>query len=528
MILRTSLAAAGTALLLLWGAGSPALAFKHHESPVQFIEYTPQVVQNHKGQGKPFFLLFSAQWCHWCKVFEEKTLSKPRVHDFLNEHFLNVFIDADIHSGAYLKYKAKGVPYTVFLNPDGTLYFKYSGALYEEDFLEVIEGVQENVAANQTLYEAESELREYQPPETLNREALAALPQEFHAGLLDNVDRKHFGVGKGEKLILPGTFLYLLESSSGAERAEHDRWIRGTLQKAIAHIYDPVEGGFYRYAETRDWQVPHYEKMADLNAGAVLLLHRLHREQPSPELQAAAEQTLRYLTSTLYDPQIGAFLSFQEADTFYYFYSAERRKQNKSPPVIQKVFTDRLGHTLRHLLDTLDHSTRFGLQEKIKRSLEFLSRRELDGGVARFYSLESRTWQGTGTLGDHAALAFVFAKAAKRFKHPRFARAADRVLDSALTKFYDADAKIFLDPDLEIDTNIEHLLEMNSWLVLALQHRIPDHPAIASVLTYFSGMDELLEDRIWGTRDWQFAEHYVPFLIASERFLNGASASPSK
>ena len=93
---------------------TPVYAFKHHKSPVHFLEYTPQIVQQNKGRSKPYFLLFSAQWCHWCKVFEEKTLSKQRVHSFLNEHFVNVFIDADIHSGAYLKYKAKGVPYTVF------------------------------------------------------------------------------------------------------------------------------------------------------------------------------------------------------------------------------------------------------------------------------------------------------------------------------------------------------------------------------------------------------------------------------
>ena len=519
----------GFCLILLAFCSTLVYAFKHHQSPVQFQEYTAQIVQQHKGQGKPFFLLFSAQWCHWCKVFEEKTLSRQRVHSYLNEHFLNVFIDADIHSGAYLKYKAKGVPYTVFLNPDGSLYFKYSGALYEEDFLEVIEGVQENVAASRTLYEEESELQDYQPPSVLKQERLASLPEEFHAGMLDNVDRKEFGLGKGEKAILPATFLYLLRSSSGEEHTEHQRWIRETLRKAIAHIHDPVEGGFFRFAEKRDWQIPHYEKMADLNAGALLLLYTLNQEEPSLELQTAAEQTLHHLTTTLYDPEIGAFLSFQEADPFYYFFNANRRKKNPPPPVIQKGFTDRLAITLRYLIDTLDHSTRFGLQKKITRSLDFLSKMILDQGrIARYYSLESRQWQGTGTLGDHATLAILFSKAAARFKQARYSQAADRVLDSAKVKFYNAETKIFLDPDLEADTNIEYLMEMNSWLVLALMRRDPDNPAIPTILTYFSGMVELLEDRVWGTRDWQFAEHYVPFLFAADQFLNRESAVPSE
>ena len=508
---------------------TPVYAFKHHKSPVHFQEYTSQIVQQNKGRSKPYFLLFSAQWCHWCKVFEEKTLSKQRVHSFLNEHFVNVFIDADIHSGAYLKYKAKGVPYTVFLNPDGSLYFRYSGALYEEDFLEVIARVQENVAASRTIYEEESHLREYQPPSALNREALESLPEEFHAGMLDNVDRKDYGLGKGEKSILPATFLYLLRTSSGAEKSEHQRWIRETLRKAIAHIYDPVEGGFFRFAEKRDWQIPHYEKMADLNAGAVLLLYTLNQEEPSPELQTAAEQTLRYLTTTLYDPEIGSFLSFQEADTFYYFLNANRRKQNKRPLVIRKVFTDRLAHTLRNLIDTLDHSTRFALQEKITHSLDFLAAMVLEQDrIARYYSLASGKWQGSGTLGDHATLAMLFSKAASRFQEKRYARVAEKILHSANANFYDSEQKIFLDPDLEAAGNIEHLMEMNSWLVLALMSRDPDNPIISTILTYFSGMAELLEDRVWEAQDWQFAEHYVPFLFAADQFLNGGPAAPSE
>ena len=40
-----------------------------------------------------------------------------------------------------------------------------------------------------------------------------------------------------------------------------------------------------------------------------------------------------------------------------------------------------------------------------------------------------------------------------------------------------------------------------------------------SAYSYFFGMDELLEDRVWDARDWQFTERYVPFLTAADRFL---------
>jgi hypothetical protein len=39
------------------------------------------------------------------------------------------------------------------------------------------------------------------------------------------------------------------------------------------------------------------------------------------------------------------------------------------------------------------------------------------------------------------------------------------------------------------------------------------------MITYFSAMDELLEDQIWDAENWQFAERYVPYLKAVDKFL---------
>ena len=46
-----------------------------------------------------------------------------------------------------------------------------------------------------------------------------------------------------------------------------------TLDNMWAGLYDRKEQGFFRYAVSRDWQVPHYEKMLITNAnlGSVYL-----------------------------------------------------------------------------------------------------------------------------------------------------------------------------------------------------------------------------------------------------------------
>jgi uncharacterized protein YyaL (SSP411 family) len=353
----------------------------------------------------------------------------------------------------------------------------------------------------------------------------------FRQGVLDNFDMKEFGVGKGEKSILPRTFLYLLSSTSGKSREEAIRWTEKTLKKAIDHIYDPVEGGFFRYAEKRDWQIPHYEKLADLNAGAVLLLYKIDSEIPSPDFRKAADKTVRYLTSTLFEPHIGSFLSFQEADTSYYFLTGDRRKQVKRPQVIEKIFTDRLANTLSYLIDALDYTSRYSLEEKIIQSLDFLAKTILDRGeIYHYYSLPKKQWLGASSLPDYAFLAQLFLKAASRFQSDRYQEVASKILQVSMARFYDKEKRIFIDPSMDDVDDVEYLMEMNGLFaqtLMGLEKRLDsDYPVITkSLITYFSGMDELLEDRVWDSKDWQFTEHYVPYLRAVDRYLGDRRAA---
>jgi hypothetical protein len=127
--------------LYLSSLTTPSVAYEHQDSLVNFVEYTEDVISRSRQENKPYFLLFSAEWCHWCHEFAEKTLARQDVADYLNQHFVNVFIDTDIHNAAYVKYRATGLPYTVYLNPDGSLYYRYSGTLYGDNFLEVLREV---------------------------------------------------------------------------------------------------------------------------------------------------------------------------------------------------------------------------------------------------------------------------------------------------------------------------------------------------------------------------------------------------
>ncbi|MDJ0958650.1 MAG: DUF255 domain-containing protein [Arenicellales bacterium] len=495
------------------------IAYEHEDSLVEFVEYREGVVTDAKQKNKPYFLLFSAQWCHWCHEFAEKTLVRKDVADYLNDNFVNVFIDVDIHNAAYVKYRATGLPYTVFLNPDGSVYYKYTGTLYGDDFLDVIRQVAGDVGVGKSAFGEQYAQISYTPPRVLAESELNELPDLFRSGLIENFDAEEYGVGTGQKALLPRTFLYLLDSTRDQGVVEV---IAQTLERAIDTIYDPVEGGFFRYAETRDWQIPHYEKFADLNAGAILLLHKTNRIRPSPTLQQAAAKTLDYLTTTLFDTDSGAFLSFQIADTYYYFLNEESRKTARQPKVMDKIFGDRLAATLGYLIQVMEYTNDPDLNDKVAQSLDFLGEMIMSGrDVRRYYVVPNKQWLGQGGLSDHAYSAHLFVTAASHFDNPQYKSVAIKVVRDAINKYYSREQQLFIDPTVNTTTSAEYLMEMNGLLVLAMMELSPtlapnEKELIEPVVKYFSQIGEVLEERFWESVEWEFAETYIPYLRAAE------------
>ena len=510
---------------LVLAIAMPAFAYEHHHSRVDFQDWAGDVVERNLEQQRPYFLLFSAEWCHWCHEFAEGALSRDEVYSYLNSHFVNVFIDADIHNAAYARYRATGLPYVVFLKPDGSIHFRYSGTIYADQFIEVLRDIRQTIDDGVSIPGQDIELDPYEPPETLEVPELVALSRSFSEGILENFDPREHGVGRGEKAILPRTFLYLLEHVQDADREAVVEGVGGTLDRAIETIYDPVEGGFFRYAETRDWRVPHYEKMADLNAGAVLVLHRLGELTSSEQRTGAGERTTEYLQSTLYEPRLGTFLSFQGADTRYFRLDAAKREKVRAPLIADKVFTDRLAATLGHLLDVLPHATDGSLERQVSESLEFLaSMAEGQARLRRYHQPADGTWHGDSLPRDYALVARVFQKAARRFSEPRFARISHEVIESAVSRFYETDRGIFVDPSFSGDDSIEYLMETNALLALAMMRLDEDGmpqrwDVVESLMTYFSGVGELLDERLWESTDWEIMEAYVPYLEAIDAWL---------
>lgn len=516
-------------VFVLAGFYLPVSAFEHADSLVDFQEYSEEVIAKNRYQNKPYFLLFSADWCYWCHQFAQNTLVRQDVAGYLNQHFVNVFIDADINSAAYIKYRAIGLPYTVFLNPDGSLYYQYAGTLYADHFLAVIKEVAAKTGIGKYAPGMEANHVSYTPPTSLSLPDLEDIPIAFKQGLLENFDTSEYGLGTGQKTLLPLTFMYLLENADATDRELVIDWISNTLERAIDRIYDPVEGGFYRYAETRSWQIPHFEKLADFNAGAVLLLYQVNQVSPSPRLKKAADKTLAYLSAKLFHPLTGTFLSFQVADHYYYSLDEEQRKTAVKPRVMDKVFTDRLAATLGYLIPVIGYTEDRILEIRVRQSLDFLARMIVKNeSMSRYYVVTSRQWLGRSGLADYAHVASLFTDAAVRFENTYYEDIATRVVKTAIRDFYDDKKRVFIDPSIGDSTNVENLMSVNGLLAQSITRLgdrldLRDREIVGSLITYFSLMGEVLEDRFWNANEWEFAEAYVPYLQVLEQYTSTRS-----
>ena len=257
----------------------------------------------------------------------------------------------------------------------------------------------------------------------------------------------------------------------------------------------------------------------------MLLLYRVNQASPSPELKRAADKTLAYISSTLFDEGTGTFLSFQVADHDYYSLTAEQRKSAVKPKVMDRVFTDRLAVTLGYLIEVLKESQDRALERKVRQSLDFLAGMVMSGnGMKRYYAIPEKRWLLPSGMTDHAYVAKLYADAASYFQDPRYTDVAAMVLRGAVAKFFDEKKGIFIDSSVDLSTNVEYLMEMNGLFaqaIMALDAKLGPKGRIVveSVMTYFSQMGEPLEDRFWNATEWEFAEGYVPYLRAVDVYL---------
>ncbi len=516
----------------------PAAAYSHEDSPVKFYEYGTETASLAKKEGKPIFMVFSAVWCYWCKVFEEETLTIKEVYTFLNENYINIFIDADLRRDLFFTYQVTFLPYVVFLRPDGTLLYKYGGTLNTEGFLSLIKDLKEKAQTSEKIAELEEPFS-YTPPAKPDAQEFAELKSLFIETVMENFDGAEMGIGYKRKHVLVAALDYLLENGGSEKGKAIKSHVKGTIEKAVDAILDPVEGGFFRYAEKRDWRIPHYEKMVDVNGPMLYLLYKVNSQTPSRKLEKAAAKTEAYLSDKLFDQETGAFLSFQVADEEYYLLDAAGRKKTKAPEVIKKIFTDRLALALVYLLDALKFTKDEAFRQKVKSSVDFLAgMAQKRDRIYHLYEVKGRKWSYDGKSADYAYIYLMLAKAHSVFGDARYPAIMEKVYMDAKNLFYNAELGIFAEKAPSNVSDLEYIMEANSAFMLGLLGAFDGFDGetkllkrelgtAGRIIAWFQGTGGILEERAWDDKDFLFLESYARYLKAAQTYFAIANGADS-
>jgi len=412
----------------------PADAWGHaHEaSKVRFVEHSPAAFDAAQRDRKPVFLLVSAVWCYWCKYFEDQVLADPEVSDYLNRHYVNVFADHDRRPDVVRKY-VRGLPMIVLFGPNGRVQQSFAGVLKKEDFLGVVKEVATRPPTTPTPRPEAAP-----SPAPLTADTYQRLRQDMLRFIAEHLDMVYGGFGTGDKYPEPRLLAYLLELYRATGDRRYLVAVEKSLDGILGALYDPVDGGFYRYAEGREWRRPHYEKLVHLNATLAAVLGEAHGVTGSPRYRDAADRTAAYLLRTLHDASAGGFYSSQSADPSYYRLAREERRAARPPAVNRDKIAAWNAEAAIALLALSQSLARKDLRDVALRALEFI-RVNLVGEKGVFHLYEPRTGQryGEGQVDDNAWAALGLLEGYRAAAVESNRQAAQQVLRFAAADLFD-------------------------------------------------------------------------------------------
>lgn len=300
---------------------SPYLAM-HGQDPVNWQLWQPSVLSTAKQTGQLIFISSGYFSCHWCHVMQQENYQDPTIAAYLNQHFISVKIDRELSPDIdqYLIQFAQkaaghaGWPQHVILTPDGFPFFAF---VYQPkaQLLTTLKRIvslwtQSPAQIRQAARKAISSPARLQP-QSLNL-TQSEFIQRFNQQLSYQADELSGGLKASNKF--PNVAI-LQAALNQANRPDFiTDWLQLTLdQMQSQHLFDHVNGGFYRYTVDPEWQTPHFEKMLYTQALLAKLYYQAGNEWQKNDYIETARRTLKYAETHLWNPETHLFKGSQSA-----------------------------------------------------------------------------------------------------------------------------------------------------------------------------------------------------------------------
>lgn len=314
------------------------------ETKVSWLPWSEESFKKAKELDKPILLDISAVWCHWCHVMDKTTYSDNSVGQLIEEKFVPIRVDRDQRPDIDKRYNMGGWPTTAFLTPDGEV---LTGGTYipPQQMMALLEQVITFYKKNKNNIKSRiKELEKAELPSMefgLGREVFLSVVDDLTLEIASRFDPVYGGFGSAPKFPHSGALRLMLLHYHQQEHEAALKIVKKTLtEMRKGGVYDKEEGGFFRYSTTRDWSIPHYEKMCEDNAQ--LLVNYLETYQVTGEnvFRDTAKGIISYVNTKLSDQENGGFYGSQDADEAYYKLSLPERLKRTAPRIDRTLFVN--------------------------------------------------------------------------------------------------------------------------------------------------------------------------------------------
>lgn len=358
---------------------------------IAWQEWGEEAFAEARSKRVPILLDISAVWCHWCHVMDETTYRDTKVIEIIESEFVAIKVDNDLRPDVNTRYNQGGWPSTVFLTPSGDVLTgaTYLSATQMEEALKRVLSYWRTHQMEIASASLEARRRGGRPGNASSKSVSAGIVEDVIEICKQVYDPVDGGFGREMKFPLSEVLLFLSEQAQLKEQDELKQMAAYSLGKMVGGgMYDQVEGGFFRYSTTRDWSVPHYEKMLEDHAGLVNALALSGMDE-------ALDKTVRYLEAGLRVEASKLYGGSQDADEEYYKLSAKERRGRKTPQVDGRIYTAWNAQMAVSYLEAAVYARREGLKERAREMLEELLAKRYRVGVGWEHA------EGTGgQLGD--------------------------------------------------------------------------------------------------------------------------------
>ena len=279
----------------LIGETSPYL-LQHAHNPVDWYPWGDEAFERAKAEDKPLLVSIGYSACHWCHVMEHESFEDEETARVQNEHFINIKVDMEERPDVdriYMNFVQMttgrgGWPMNVFLTPEkvpffGGTYFppeqRYGMPSWRQILLSIAEAWRERRdELMRSATDILGELRRMLVTEITSGGVDETLLESAYRSFVKTFDAKNGGWGGAPKFPQAMSMEFLLRywMRTGDDGALE--MVRKTAEKmANGGVYDPLGGGFHRYAVDSVWLVPHFEKMLYDNAQLIRVYLHLYQ-----------------------------------------------------------------------------------------------------------------------------------------------------------------------------------------------------------------------------------------------------------